>query len=87
MCQGVEHRVKEAIGAEAIGVFAAGIPTLYYDLTQVRDEDLPTFSMKDLRRDQMEDSLCSLTLKAMESGHLHLLLVISPKGACLVHTG
>uniref|UniRef100_A0A8C5QIG0 ribonuclease H n=1 Tax=Leptobrachium leishanense TaxID=445787 RepID=A0A8C5QIG0_9ANUR len=63
LCQGAEHRVKGAIGAEAIGVMAAGVPELYCNPTQLRSESLPTLSKQDLRADQARDLLIGLTIK------------------------
>lgn len=81
----MEHPVKRAKGAEAIEVSAAGVLKLYCDLTHVRDEGLHKLSKKVLIRDQMEDPLCSLILKALKSGRPDLLLVNIPREAHLVH--
>ena len=85
LCQGVECRTKGMIGAEAIGVMAAGVPKMYCNPTQLRSEGLPTFTKKDLRVDQAEDPLIGLTLRAMKAGQRGLLLTDSPKEARLVH--
>lgn len=68
--------------AEAIRVTTAGIPKLYCNLTQVKNEGLPTLSQKGLRKVQAEDPICCLTLKALKSGWPELLLAAdSPKDA------
>lgn len=53
-------------GTEVIGVPVASVPKYYCDLSQVWDKDLPKLSMKDLRKDKMEDPLYGLTVKALE---------------------
>lgn len=67
--QGIKHRVSEAVGAEAIGVTTASVSKLYCYPTQMRGGGLPILIKKDLRSDQVEDPLCGLTLRALQSGH------------------
>lgn len=74
LCQGIEHRHKGAIGAEAIGVTQSGVLKCHCDLTQVKSEGLPQLSKKDLKADQREDSSCHLTGKALTKQEPSLLL-------------
>ncbi|XP_068118921.1 uncharacterized protein [Hyperolius riggenbachi] len=85
LCQGVEHRVRGAAGAGAVGVSAAGVPDFYCNLTLVKKGGLPILSRQDLRRDQLEDPLCRLTLKALESQQPELLQTEVPEEAKLVY--
>lgn len=85
LCQGAEHQARGTTGAKAIRFSVAGVPKYYCDLSQVRYEGLPKLSDKDLRKDQIDDPFCSLTLKPLEGQLPDLLLIDSPKEAQLVH--
>lgn len=75
-------RDRGATGAEAIGVTTAGILKFYCNLTHMGTEGLPNLLKEDSRKDQAEDIICCLTLKALESGCPELPLATgSPKEA------
>ena len=84
LCEGAEQQVKGGARAEEVGVSAAGVPKCYCNVTQIEEEGLPKLSRKDLRRDQQEDPLCGLVLKALESQHPDLLLQSAQKEARLL---
>lgn len=85
VCQGAEYRVGGRAEAEAIGVMAAAVPELYCYPAQLRDEDIPTFSEKDLQTEQAEDPLIALVRKALNEGKRELLLASRLEGARLAH--
>lgn len=86
LCQGVSQQCRGVTGVEALGVITAGVPKLYCNLTQLRSDHLPMLSKKELRKDQMEDPLCGVVMKALEKGSPELLLSAElPKEAKLVH--
>lgn len=77
--------MKGGVAAEYIGVHPSGIPRRYCGLTQVRGEDLPQLSKRDLKKDQEQDPLGQVGIQALNKQNPGLLLNILAKGAKLLH--
>lgn len=61
-------------------ITAAGVPTFYWNITQVRDKCMPTLHKKELRKCQVQYPLCCLILQVLENHLLEFLLTDSPEG-------